>query len=154
MKLTSHSADHTREIGAKLGGLLKAGDWIGLTGELGAGKTTFTQGLAQGLGVPPEVAVNSPTFILHQAYPGRLTLHHLDLYRLETEEELFEIGYPELLAGDGVCVVEWYERIPSARGEAGVVFAFTLVDESNREVSIDKIGLRGDELSADLEALL
>jgi tRNA threonylcarbamoyladenosine biosynthesis protein TsaE len=134
--------------------LLAGGDWIGLTGELGAGKTCLTQGLALGLGVGPEVAVTSPTFVLHQTYPGRIPLHHLDLYRLCEAEELFEIGYQELLEGEGACVVEWFERIQGAQPGRGVTGRLELTDDTSRIIELDGIDSRGSELLLNLEKLL
>lgn len=112
LTLRSRSVEETRHLGEALGGLLAAGDVILLTGELGAGKTALTQGIARGLGVPG--IVNSPTFTLLKEYQGRLPLYHFDLYRIEDPAELEELGFAEYFFGDGVSVVEWAER-----GEAG-----------------------------------
>lgn len=106
-RFETHSADETRAIGVALGESLSEGDIVALTGELGAGKTVFAKGIAQGLGVGDEVV--SPTFTLQKTYGGRLTLHHFDLYRIEDGEELHHIGFYDTL-GEGVCVIEWAER--------------------------------------------
>jgi len=105
----------TREAGRRLGASLGPGAFVGLDGTLGAGKTTFVQGLAIGLGVPPSVRVNSPTYAYVNEYrQGRLRLIHMDLYRLETLDDLEAIGYREMYESEGVCVVEWAGRIPEA----------------------------------------
>ncbi len=106
-RFETHSAEETRAIGKTLGESLKAGDIVALTGELGAGKTVFAKGIAQGLGVTDEVA--SPTFTLLKTYEGSETLHHFDLYRIGDENELTHIGFYDTL-GEGVCVIEWAER--------------------------------------------
>ena len=98
----------TTAAGASLAASLRAGDVVLLYGELGAGKTAFTRGLAQGLGVDSE-EVSSPTFTIVQEYRGRLPLYHVDLYRLE-EKEVDDLGLEELVLGDGVVVIEWAER--------------------------------------------
>ncbi|MBW1871203.1 MAG: tRNA (adenosine(37)-N6)-threonylcarbamoyltransferase complex ATPase subunit type 1 TsaE, partial [Deltaproteobacteria bacterium] len=143
LELISNSPEETQQLGHKIGGLLKPGDWIGLTGELGAGKTCLTQGIAQGAGVAASVPVTSPTFIIHQTYPGRIDLYHLDLYRLSSFEELHEIGYLELVTGDGACVVEWFEKIKEAVPDQGLVISLEIVDEKESSISVSGIGKRG-----------
>ena len=106
------SAEATADAGRALGQVLAAGDLVGLVGDLGAGKTLFVQALARGLGVPDDVAVVSPTFTLVNEYDGgRARLYHADLYRIEREIELEEIGLDEACRrGEGVVVVEWSDR--------------------------------------------
>jgi tRNA threonylcarbamoyladenosine biosynthesis protein TsaE len=114
-ELPSHSLEETQELGRRLGEQLRAGDVVALIGPLGAGKTAFAQGVARGLGVPPEARVASPTFTIVNEHRGRLTLYHVDLYRIGDAGELDEIGLYEYLNGDGVCVVEWFDRVPEAQ---------------------------------------
>ena len=104
----STSEEETERIGQRLGATLNAGEVLLLYGELGAGKTAFTRGLARGLGAPAD-EVTSPTFTLVQEYRGRLTLYHVDLYRLD-EREVDDLGLEELVLGDGVVAIEWAER--------------------------------------------
>ena len=108
--------EDTFTVGQALGHLLCThADWprvIAAIGDLGAGKTSLAQGIARGLGVPPEVYVNSPTFALHQAHQGDVTFHHLDLYRLMDEEELTYLGFEELFE-QGVSYIEWPQRAPN-----------------------------------------
>ncbi len=108
VEVVSHSPDETRAIGQALGAHAQPGDVFLLVGDLGAGKTTLAQGIAWGLGVT-EYA-RSPTFVLVSQYQGRLTLYHIDLYRLDRVEEVIDLGLEEYLYGDGLCVVEWAEK--------------------------------------------
>ncbi len=104
------SPEETFEFGKELGKQAKAGTVICLDGELGVGKTVFTQGFAAGLGI--EEPVNSPTFTILQIYEeGRLPLYHFDVYRIEEPEEMDEIGYEDYFYGDGVCLIEWASMI-------------------------------------------
>jgi tRNA threonylcarbamoyladenosine biosynthesis protein TsaE len=100
--------EQTQEAGRAIGEQAQAGDIFLLTGPLGAGKTCFTQGIAGGLGVSGYV--RSPTFVLTTRYQGRLTLHHMDLYRIGGPEEAWDLGLDEQLFGGGICIVEWAER--------------------------------------------
>ena len=108
--ISTGSPEQTREIGRAIGEKSVVGDILLLTGELGAGKTCFIQGLAEGLGVPGYV--RSPTFVLTHQYSGRLTLFHLDLYRIDGPLEAWSLGLEEQLFGGGVCAVEWADRAP------------------------------------------
>ena len=105
----SHSAAETEAVGARLAERLGPGDVVALTGELGAGKTCFTQGLARGLGVAGRAV--SPTFVLINEYRGRLPVHHVDAYRTDSLTELLDLGLDELFSGDGVTIVEWADKL-------------------------------------------
>lgn len=108
--IETRSEEGTREIGKILGKMVKEGTVITLNGDLGVGKTVFTQGFAQGLGV--EEPVNSPTFTIVQIYEeGRLPFYHFDVYRIGDIEEMEEIGYEDYFYGTGVCLIEWAELI-------------------------------------------
>ena len=114
-EITVHDEEATREAGRRLGARLGPRSFVGLDGPLGAGKTVFAQGVALGLGVPPDVRVASPTYAyVHEYRQGRLPLIHMDLYRLETLDDLEAIGYREMYDSPGVCVVEWSQRVPEA----------------------------------------
>ena len=112
--LHSHHPDQTTQWAKRLGALLEPGDVIGLEGPLGAGKTWFVQGLAQGLGIPLETEVRSPSFALIHEYKGRLPVYHVDLYRLNHAQELQELGLWELAESHGVLIVEWLSLFPKA----------------------------------------
>ena len=108
--IDSFCAKDTYELGEKIGQMAKPGMVISLTGDLGVGKTVFTQGLAKGLGI--EEPVNSPTFTILQVYEkGRLPLYHFDVYRIGDIEEMDEIGYEDYFYGEGVCLIEWADLI-------------------------------------------
>ncbi|OPX84524.1 MAG: tRNA threonylcarbamoyladenosine biosynthesis protein TsaE [Pelotomaculum sp. PtaB.Bin104] len=108
--IKTSSPDETARLGEKLGILLRSGDVVCLSGDLGAGKTRFTQGLAVGLGVSGPVT--SPTFTIVNEYPqGRLPLYHMDVYRLNDHQEMEDIGYEEYFYSSGVTVIEWAERV-------------------------------------------
>ena len=109
----TNSASETRELGKRLAEKLMAGDVVLLEGELGAGKSDLARGVARGLGV--EETVTSPSFTILNVYEsGRIPLYHFDWYRLESAEELYELGMDEYLGGDGIALVEWPARCPDA----------------------------------------
>lgn len=112
MEYMSHSPEETEHIGEMLGKRLSGGTVLALRGGLGMGKTAFTRGLARGLGYTGRVT--SPTFTIVNEYDGATPLFHFDLYRLDGEDDLFDIGWDDYLARGGVCAVEWSERIDSA----------------------------------------
>ena len=110
MRIESNSAKDTFELGVKIGKEAKPGSVFTLIGDLGVGKTVFTQGVAEGLGILEPV--NSPTFTIVQVYDeGRLPFYHFDVYRIGDESEMDEIGYEEYFYGDGVCFIEWADLI-------------------------------------------
>ena len=112
MEYLSHSPEETEHIGEMLGKHLSGGTVLALRGGLGMGKTAFTRGLARGLGYTGRVT--SPTFTIVNEYDGATPLFHFDMYRLDGEDDLFDIGWDDYLARGGVCAVEWSERIDSA----------------------------------------
>src|SRR5436190_15174500 len=119
-----------REFGRLIGRAAEAGDRLLLEGPFGAGKTTFVQGLAEGLDVP--TPVSSPSFVIENQYRGRLTLYHIDLYRLErVEAELWE-SLEEHLYGDGVTAVEWAERLPDQLRDGATLVRFELREPGRR----------------------
>lgn len=141
----SKGPKETLRIGGFLGSALKGGDCIALTGELGAGKTCLTQGIARGMGVPEGYVVVSPTFTLINEYPGReSSLYHLDVYRLSGSGDLEEIGYSEYLTLGGVVVIEWAEKVSDAIPEGAFRVTLSYLDENVRRIEIS-----GDEKRMD-----
>jgi tRNA threonylcarbamoyladenosine biosynthesis protein TsaE len=107
----SRSAAETVSFAAALGRTLAGGEILGLVGDLGCGKTTFTKGLSLGLGLEDARLVSSPTYVLEQVYPTRIPLHHYDAYRLSSDEEFLELGFEERLREGDVLVVEWADKV-------------------------------------------
>jgi tRNA threonylcarbamoyladenosine biosynthesis protein TsaE len=140
VRLRAPSADATRELAAAIGALLGAGDVLVLAGDLGAGKTTFTQGLAASLGVT--APVTSPTFTLVHEYRGRVPIVHIDVYRLENLQEVHDLGFDELVGGDAVAVVEWGDilgpLLPSDRLQ--LTFEYAVDDVNTRFVEATPYG--------------
>ena len=119
MEIITNSPAETEDAGASLAARLEPGSVIAFTGDLGAGKTAFTRGLARGLGVTERVT--SPTFTIVNEYEGgRLPLFHFDMYRLGSSDELFDIGWEDYLCRGGVCAVEWSENIEDALEEDAI----------------------------------
>ncbi len=111
-KITTYNPQETQRVAERLARRCQGGEIFCLSGNLGAGKTTFVKGIGRGLGID-EKNVNSPTFVIMNVYQGRLPLYHFDFYRLEDPKEIGGIGYDEFLYGKGVAVVEWAERFGS-----------------------------------------
>lgn len=132
VEVITRSAEETRALGLKLGAGLRSGDFVGLAGELGAGKTQLARGVAEGAGVNP-ADVSSPTFSIVQSYQGKdVTLHHADLYRLRGEDELYATGFYDLV---GAILVEWIDQVPSAMPEESLRIELTVVDSQTRRLS-------------------
>ncbi len=112
MEYLSHNVTETEDLGRRLAECLHSGDVVAFFGDLGAGKTAFTRGLAAGLGCKGRVT--SPTFTIVNEYDGPTPLFHFDMYRLGSEDELFDIGWEDYLARPGICAVEWSEQIAGA----------------------------------------
>ena len=142
MEFITKSPAQTERVGEALGKRLSAGTVIAYRGDLGAGKTAFTRGLARGLGITE--SVTSPTYtIVNEYLGGRLPLFHFDMYRLGGEDELFDIGWEDYLERGGVCAVEWSENVPDAMENAISVTIFRL-DEDTRKIVIEGGGQLAD----------
>ena len=145
----THSPEETRALAARLGARLGAGDTLCLIGDLGAGKTTFTQGLALGLGLPPEEPVNSPTFTLVAEHPGgRVPLVHLDVYRLTGSADLYDLAFDDYLSGDGVVVIEWADKITEALPVDRLDILLTSDAPDTRQIIMTAQGARAEEVLA------
>jgi tRNA threonylcarbamoyladenosine biosynthesis protein TsaE len=140
----------TEDFGRRLGELLFPGAVIALVGHLGAGKTHLTRAIAEGLGVKNPAAVTSPTFVLIQEYPARFPIYHFDAYRLSGPREFAELGVEEYFRGDGVCVVEWADKVGSTLPADHVRIEIEIVDEDRRRFRIEAIGHRSAELISSL----
>ena len=143
MQITTHSADETQALGQRLAKRLLPGDVIAYFGDLGAGKTALTRGIAQGLGVTD--LVTSPTYtIVNEYLTGRIPLFHFDMYRLGSSDELFDIGWEDYLDRGGVCAVEWSENVTEAM-EGAVSVTIDVLGENTRWITIS-----GGDFLADL----
>ena len=139
----THSPEETISFAEKIGRLLNAGDFIAYDGDLGAGKTTFTRGLAVGMGLPDEVS--SPTFAIVNEYHGRdkTTLYHFDMYRIGSSEELETTGFYDYPLDESVFAVEWAENIEDAFPENVIQIKISRIDDDVRKITI--ITAEGDE---------
>ena len=142
MQFITHSPEETEKVGAALGAILSAGTILAYTGDLGAGKTAFTRGLAKGLGCTD--MVTSPTYtIVNEYVSGRLPLFHFDMYRLRSSDDLFDIGWEDYLDRNGICAVEWSENVADAMEDAIYITIEKLGEDSRR------ITLEGGSILAD-----
>jgi tRNA threonylcarbamoyladenosine biosynthesis protein TsaE len=137
-----------------MGECLAAGDLIALSGELGSGKTWFTKGLALGLGVSPDTVVTSPSFALMNDYEGRLTLSHMDVYRLESVSDFLNTGLDEYFYGDGVVVMEWADRWPEILPDWAIEVNFAVLDEQSREITMSGHHVRAVRILKKIEGKL
>ena len=145
VKYVSHNESETEKLGIALGEVLEAGAVIALIGELGAGKTRLVQAVAVGMGVERNL-VNSPTFILIQEYEGRLPLYHFDTYRLRDEDEFLELGADELLGAEGVCLIEWADRVVDVLPEDLLRIEIDITGSNTREFQITATGPKAEQV--------
>ncbi len=134
-RLATTSPEETAAAGQRLGATLGPGDVVALSGELGAGKTVFVQGIVHALGV--STGATSPTFVLVNEYRGRLRVHHVDVYRTESVREALDLGLQELMDADGVTVIEWAERLEPLLPPRAVRVQIAGVGDEPREITID-----------------
>ena len=132
----SNSAEETHRLGIVFGQSLHANSVVAFFGALGAGKTTFIRGMAEGIGIADLRGVCSPTFTLLNTYAGEKTVFHFDLYRLPNEKEFFAAGFDEYLAAGGICCIEWAEKIIDALPTHAHKVTFSYVGEYAREIEI------------------
>jgi tRNA threonylcarbamoyladenosine biosynthesis protein TsaE len=145
----SQSVDETLALGERIGRAARPGDVVALFGGLGAGKTLLVKGILRGLGGDPAEAT-SPTFTLLRQYPARLQLYHFDAYRLGAPRELLEIGAEEAFYGDGICVIEWAERVLEALPPDRLEIHLDVSGETRREVRLCAAGPRAEALLGQL----
>ncbi len=140
----SRSPRQTIRLGRRIGRLLRAGDVVALQGELGAGKTTLTKGLALGCGFREPDRVASPTFVIEHVYPGRLTVFHIDAYRLRSAEDLLALSWEE--CEDGVRVVEWAEKVSSLFPADHLRVEMSIAGAEARKITLVPLGQRSEEI--------
>ena len=144
--LITNGVSETIAWGERLGALLTRGDFIALVGELGSGKTQFAKGVAVGLAVDASIPVTSPTYTLMNAYSGRLSLYHFDLYRLHGDQDVVDLGFDEYFGGDGVCLVEWAERLVDEMPDARLEIALTNAGGERRYLAFHPHGERATDI--------
>ncbi len=136
----------TTALGRRLGGLLFPGAVVALVGPLGAGKTHLVRAVAEGLGIADSRVVSSPTFVLIQEYDARLPVYHFDAYRLRGEGEFFDLGAHEYFAGDGVCLVEWADRVAGCLPAEYLRLELAVTGETSRRATLTPHGQRYTEV--------
>ena len=135
-RIKTRSPEETIEVGITLGRSLKKGDIVGLIGELGAGKTTFVKGIAQGINISNPDEVVSPSFTICNVYEGKFRLYHIDFYRIDHLDPETEMQIRDILDDDGIAVVEWAEKFPSVMGEKYIEVRIWITGENEREIEI------------------
>lgn len=152
VELVSRSPEETQRLGSVLGERAQPGDIFLLSGGLGAGKTCLTQGIAAGLGITDYVA--SPSFVIVRELYGRLSLYHMDLYRLDRIEEIAELGLDDYLYGNGVCVIEWAEKGAALFPAEHLLINISYRADTERGFRFEPNGARYEKLVAQLKAAL
>jgi tRNA threonylcarbamoyladenosine biosynthesis protein TsaE len=140
----------TTVFGRRLGELLFHGSVVALIGPLGAGKTHLVRAIAEGLGIADSRAVSSPTFVLIQEYTGRLPIYHFDAYRLPSEAEFHDLGAHEYFAGDGVCLVEWADRVARSLPGEHLWIELKVIGETSRQALLTANGEKYEQILARL----
>jgi len=150
-EIITRSPEETQQLGRRLGKSAKPGDVYLLSGKLGAGKTCLTQGIAWGLGIQEYAA--SPTFVLMRELKGRLTLYHIDLYRLDRLEEIADLGLDDYFYGQGICVVEWAEKALSILPTENLLIQIDYLAENERRFTITPNGKDYEKRPAQIGAV-
>ena len=135
LTFTTNSPEETIALGVRIGNKLKKGDVIAMQGTLAAGKTTITKGIARALGITE--TITSPTFCLISEYYGRMTLYHMDVYRLDGREDFVNLGTDDMLYGDGVCIIEWSEKIMDELPSSTIILRLTPQEDGSRIIEIE-----------------
>jgi len=144
--IMSGSLTETQSLGETIGRKLDSIFMIGLSGELGSGKTSFVQGLARGLDVPENYYITSPTYSIIHEYSGRIPLFHIDLYRIREKDEIFETGLYEMLDRFGIFAIEWPEFVINDLGADFLSIHFEIIDDDTRKISVTAHGERSADL--------
>jgi tRNA threonylcarbamoyladenosine biosynthesis protein TsaE len=137
LRIISNSDIDTVALGKRLGGILKGGDAVALSGTLGSGKTWLTKGIGLGLGVKQDEVITSPSFSLVNEYEGRCLLYHIDLYRLDKQNDITLLGLDDYFHEKSVVVVEWAERSPGLFPSGFIKVSIDILDDTTRSIEID-----------------
>lgn len=147
------SPEETQKIAETIGKHIPKDTVLTMYGDLGSGKTTFVQGLAKGLEVPDDYYITSPTYSIINEYPGRLPFYHMDLYRISDFDELYEIGFEEILEQEGVIAIEWPERLPEDFFKSYIKIDMEIMESDSRKISVITYGLKLPDLIQKLSDL-
>ena len=134
LEFTTKTSEETIELGYKIGQKLKKGNILAMQGTLAAGKTTITKGIAKALEITD--TITSPTFCLISEYYGKMPLYHMDVYRLEGSEDFENLGTEDMLYGDGVCIIEWSEKIMDSLPKETIIINIQPQDDGSRKIQI------------------
>jgi len=151
LKITTASSRETEQLGACIGSLLHPGSFVALQGDLGGGKTCLTRGVV--VSVAPQSAhlVASPTYAIMNCYPGNTPVYHFDFYRLAGDNDIAELGFEEFFYGDGVCIVEWSERLTELLPLDVLTILFEYSGEDQRNITLTSSGQKSDALLTQLK---
>lgn len=154
LQLTTGSSRETEELGACIGSLLHPGSFLALQGDLGGGKTCLTRGIVASLAPQSAHLVASPTYAIMNCYPGNTTVYHFDFYRLAGDDDIAELGFEEYFYGDGVCVVEWSERLVELLPEDIITLLFEYAGEDQRQITMTSSGQKSGSILEQLKEKL
>lgn len=135
MTFVTHSAEETIQLGKKIGSLLQPGAIIAMEGNIAAGKTTITKGIAKSLGI--EETITSPTFTLISEYSGKMPLYHMDVYRLDSCEDFINLGVEDLMYGNGVSIIEWSERVREELPKSTITLRLEIREDGGRDITLE-----------------
>jgi tRNA threonylcarbamoyladenosine biosynthesis protein TsaE len=144
LQITTNSPVETEQLGAAVGSLLHPGSFLALRGDLGGGKTCFTRGVVDSLAPQSNSLVSSPTYAIMNCYPGTTPVYHFDFYRLTCDDDIAELGFEEYFYGDGVCVVEWSERLAELLPSDVLTLLFEYAGDDRRLITITGSGPKSD----------
>ena len=154
LQITTCSPSETEQLGAAIGSLLQPGFFLALRGDLGGGKTCLTRGVVSSLAPQANNLVASPTYAIMNSYPGSIPVYHFDFYRLAGDDDISELGFEEFFYGDGVCVVEWSERLADLLPADVLTLLFEYASDERRLITISSSGQKSDNVIEQLKEKL
>lgn len=154
LQITTNSPGETEQLGSTLGSLLSTGSFLALRGDLGGGKTCLARGVVTSLAPQSTHLVASPTYAIMNCYPGSVPVYHFDFYRLNGDDDIAELGFEEYFYGDGVCIVEWSERLVELMPSDVLTLLFEYSGGDQRLITITSSGLKSDVVLEQLSGWL
>ncbi|MHB8058100.1 MAG: tRNA (adenosine(37)-N6)-threonylcarbamoyltransferase complex ATPase subunit type 1 TsaE [Desulfuromonadaceae bacterium] len=151
LQITTGSSWETEQLGLSIGSLLTPGSFLALRGDLGGGKTCFARGVVAALAPQSSTLVASPTYAIMNCYPGTTPVYHFDFYRLSGDDDIAELGFEEFFYGDGVCVVEWSERLDELMPADALTLLFEYAGDDKRQITITGSGQKSDNVIEQLK---